>query len=70
MSYVGLDNWKVGRTSAWAFANICKAPGKIGILMGNPRYRNQEMNEAGFRSYFRESAPYFVLLLWRSRPSW
>lgn len=62
MSYVGLDNWKVGRTSAWAFANICKAPGKIGILMGNPRYRNQEMNETGFRSYFRESAPDFVLL--------
>ena len=62
ISYIGLDNWKVGRTSAWAFANICKAPGKIGILMGNPRYRNQEMNETGFRSYFRESAPDFVLL--------
>lgn len=62
MSYVGLDNWKVGRTSAWAFANICKAPGKIGILMGNPRYRNQEMNETGFRSYFRELAPGFTLL--------
>ena len=62
MHYVGLDNWKVGRTSAWAFANICKIPGKIGILMGNPRYRNQEMNETGFRSYFRELAPEFTLL--------
>jgi LacI family transcriptional regulator len=62
MHYVGLDNWKVGRTSAWAFANICKVPGKIGILMGNPRYRNQEMNETGFRSYFRELAPNFTLL--------
>lgn len=62
MSYVGLDNWKVGRTSAWTFANVCKAPGKIGILMGNPRYRNQEMNEAGFRSFFREYAPEFTLL--------
>ena len=62
MSYIGLDNWKVGRTSAWAFANICKVPGKIGILMGNPRFRNQEMNEAGFRSYFREYAPDFTLL--------
>ena len=62
MSYIGLDNWKVGRTSAWAFANICKVPGKIGILMGNPRFRNQEMNEAGFRSYFRECAPDFTLL--------
>lgn len=62
MSYIGLDNWKVGRTSAWTFANICKTPGKIGILMGNPRYRNQEMNETGFRSYFREHAPDFTLL--------
>jgi len=62
MSYIGLDNWKVGRTSAWTFANVCKVPGKIGILMGNPRYRNQEMNETGFRSYFREHAPDFTLL--------
>lgn len=62
VSYVGLDNWKVGRTSAWTFANVCRSPGKIGILMGNPRYRNQEMNEAGFRSYFREHAPRFSLL--------
>lgn len=60
--YIGLDNWKVGRTAGWTFANVCKAPGKIGILMGNPRYRNQEMNEAGFRSYFREHAPGFTLL--------
>lgn len=62
MSYIGLDNWKVGRTSGWAFAHICKKPGKIGILMGNPRYRNQEMNETGFRSFFRECAPDFTLL--------
>lgn len=60
--YIGLDNWKVGRTAAWTFAHVCKTPGKIGILMGNPRYRNQEMNEAGFRSYFREMAPEFTLL--------
>lgn len=62
VNYVGLDNWKVGRTSAWAFHNICKAPGKIGILVGNHRYRCQEMNESGFRSYFREYAPEFQLL--------
>lgn len=60
--YVGLDTWKVGRTAAWTFANICKTPGKIGILLGNPRYRNQEMNETGFRSYFRELTPEFTLL--------
>lgn len=62
VNYVGLDNWKVGHTSAWAFHNICKEPGKIGILVGNHRYRCQEMNESGFRSYFREFATEFHLL--------
>ena len=62
VGYIGLDNWKVGRTSGWAIANICKAPGKVGILVGNHRYRCQEMNESGFRSYFREHAPEFQLL--------
>jgi LacI family transcriptional regulator len=61
-TYVGLDNWKVGRTAAWAFARLCRAPGRIGILVGNHRYRCQEMNEAGFRSYFREHAQGFTLL--------
>src|SRR4029079_3092165 len=37
-------------------------PGKLGILVGNHRYRCQEMNESGFRSYFREHAPGFTLL--------
>ncbi len=60
--YLGLDNWKVGRTAAWAFENICKKPGKIGVLMGNHRFRNQDMNESGFRSYFREHALNFTLL--------
>ncbi len=62
VGFVGLDNWKVGRTSAWAFDKIAKKPGKIGILLGNHRYRNQELNESGFRSYFREHNAGFVLL--------
>ena len=62
VNYVGLDSWKVGRTAAWTIEHICKAPGKLGILMGNHRYRCQEMNESGFRSYFREHAPDFALL--------
>jgi len=62
VSFVGLDNWKVGRTAAWAFANMVRNPGKIGILLGNHRYRNQEMNESGFRSYFREHNTDFTLL--------
>ena len=60
--YVGLDNWKVGRTAGWAVAGLCKTPGKVGILVGNHRYRCQEMNETGFRGYLREHAPDFTLL--------
>jgi LacI family transcriptional regulator len=62
VGYVGLDNWKVGRTAAWMFTHICKKPGKIGILVGSHRYRCQELNEIGCRSYFREHAPEFQLL--------
>lgn len=60
--YVGPDNWKVGRTAAWVIANICKGPGKVAILVGNHRFRCQETNESGFRSYFREFAPDFTIL--------
>lgn len=62
VSFVGLDNWKVGRTAAWAFDKMVRDPGKIGILVGNHRFRNQEMNESGFRSYFREHNDAFTLL--------
>lgn len=62
VNFVGIDNWKLGRAAAWAFHNICKAPGKIGVLVGSYRYRCQEMNEIGFRSYFREMAPEFTIL--------
>jgi LacI family transcriptional regulator len=62
VGFVGLENWRVGRTAAWAFDKICKQPGKIGILVGNHRYRNQELNESGFRSYFREHNADFTLL--------
>lgn len=62
VGFVGLDNWKVGRTAAWAFDRLTREPGRIGILVGNHRYRNQELNESGFRSYFREHNDRFTLL--------
>ena len=62
ISFVGLDNWKVGRTAAWAFDKIVRKPGKIGIIVGSHRLRNQEMNESGFRSYFREHNSDFTSL--------
>jgi LacI family transcriptional regulator len=60
--YVGLDNWKVGRTAGWAIAGMSKRQGRVGIVVGNHRYRCQELNESGFRSYMREHAPDFTLL--------
>lgn len=60
--YVGLDNWRVGRTAGWAIAGMSKRVGRVGILVGNHRYRCQELNESGFRSYCREHAPGFSLL--------
>jgi len=62
VGYIGLDAWKVGRTAGWAFDNLCRRQGEIGILVGNHRFRCQETNESGFRSYFREHASDFVLL--------
>lgn len=62
MPYVGLDNWMVGRTCAWAVDHLCKPGGKVALLMGNPRFRSQEMNETGFRSYFRENGSRFTML--------
>ena len=62
ISFVGLDNWKVGRAAAWAFDKFVDEPGKIGVLVGSHRLRNQEMNESGFRSYFREYNSKFSVL--------
>ncbi len=62
VGYIGLDNWKVGRCAAWAIDNLCKTNGKIGVLVGNHRYRCQETCESGFRSYFREHPRDFEIL--------
>jgi LacI family transcriptional regulator len=63
VGFVGLDAWKVGRTAGWAFDNFCRQDGaKIAILVGNHRFRSQEANESGFRSYLREHASNLVLL--------
>lgn len=60
--FIGVDPWKVGRTAGWAAHHICKQAGKLGVLVGNHRYRGHEMNESGFRSYIREYAPEFTVL--------
>jgi LacI family transcriptional regulator len=66
VGFVGIDMWRVGRTAGWAIDSMCAKPGKIGILVGNHRYRCQETSESGFRSYIREHQRGFVLLDARS----
>ncbi len=60
--YFGLDNWRVGRTAGWAISGLSRREGKLAILVGNHRYRCQELNESGFRSYCREHAAGFTML--------
>ncbi|MFC3532806.1 LacI family DNA-binding transcriptional regulator [Vogesella facilis] len=60
--YVGIDHRKVGRSAAWAIAELAPVPGKVGVIVGSHRYLCQEQSEMSFRSYFREYAPQFQLL--------
>jgi LacI family transcriptional regulator len=60
--YIGLDNWKVGRTAGWAVAHMARAGGRVGILVGSHRYLCQDVAEMSFRSYMREHAPSFGVM--------
>jgi LacI family transcriptional regulator len=60
--YVGNDCIKKGRTAAWFIAGLNANGGKVAVFVGSHRYLAQELNEMGFRSYFRESAPEFQML--------
>jgi LacI family transcriptional regulator len=60
--YVGLDNWKVGRTAGWAVAHMARAGERVAILVGSHRYLCQDVAEMSFRSYMREHAPGFGVM--------
>lgn len=60
--FFGIDHRKAGRTAGWAISRLARAPGTLGIVVGNHRYLGHEICEAGFRSYIREHAPSFRLL--------
>lgn len=66
LNHIGLNSWKAGRTAAWGIEKTAKEPGDVGILVGNHRFRNQEIQESGFRSYFREHNSAFTVLEPRS----
>ncbi|MCB8882094.1 LacI family DNA-binding transcriptional regulator [Acidisoma cellulosilytica] len=62
VGYIGLDNHAVGRTAGWFIAQMAQQPGKVAVLVGTHRFRCQDLNESGFRSYFREHAPQFEVI--------
>lgn len=62
IGFVGVDNWKAGRTAGWAMDHLCHEGGELAILVGNARFRNQELNEIGFRSYIHEFGERFKIL--------
>jgi LacI family transcriptional regulator len=41
---------------------LSKRAGKVGTIVDSHRYRCQDLNEIGFRSFFREHAPEFTIL--------
>ncbi|MFV0385037.1 LacI family DNA-binding transcriptional regulator [Paracoccus sp. (in: a-proteobacteria)] len=59
--YVGLDNWKLGRTAAWFITQTTHAPGRVALFIGNHRYQCQDVSDASFRSYMREHAPHLQI---------
>ncbi len=60
-AFVGLDNWKLGRTAAWFVSEMSPEPGRIALFLGNHRYQCQDMADAAFRSYIRENAPHLTV---------
>jgi LacI family transcriptional regulator len=61
-NYLGLNNMKIGRIAAHLIASTTHRPGKIAVFVGGYRWHGHELRETGFRSYFREYAPQFILL--------
>lgn len=53
-AYVGVDNWKLGRTAGYLMSRMAKRAGRIAVFIGNHRYQCQDVADAGFRSYIRE----------------
>ncbi len=60
-SYIGTNNVKLGRGTAWLLSKVAKQ-GKVALFVGGYRWHGHELRETGFRSYFRESEANFELL--------
>ncbi len=65
LGYIGIDNLRAGRTAAWMIARALRPaaePLQVALMVGGHRWHGHELREAGFRSYFREHAPWVEVL--------
>ncbi|MCA0921928.1 LacI family DNA-binding transcriptional regulator [Pseudooceanicola nanhaiensis] len=66
-AFVGMNNWKMGRTAAYLVSCMTHGPGRVAVFLGNYRYLCQDVADASFRAYVREHAPH--LMVEESRPT-
>lgn len=59
--YLGLDNFKVGRTAGWLMGLTAREAGKVALFVGGHRWHGHDLRESGFRSYLRECAPHLTV---------
>lgn len=57
VTYIGLDNYKLGRLAGWIMTNVVSGAGTIAVLVGSSLWHGHQLRETGLRAYFRERAP-------------
>lgn len=60
--YLGLDNFKHGRTAAWIIDKVTAGPGSLAIVVGGMRWHGHDLRDQGFRQYLRDNAPRLSVL--------
>ncbi|MEI4472139.1 LacI family DNA-binding transcriptional regulator [Frigidibacter sp. MR17.24] len=60
-AFVGMNNWKMGRTAAYLVTRMTHGPGRVAVFLGNFRYLCQDVADASFRAYVREHAPHLIV---------
>lgn len=61
-AYLGIDSRKAGRTAGWLIRQCARRVGRVAVIVGSRRFHGHELREIGFRSYYRDMAPEFVVL--------
>jgi LacI family transcriptional regulator len=60
-AYIGLNNVKIGRIAASMISVAVRRPGRLAVFVWGYRWHGHELRETGFRSFFRENTPQFIV---------